>query len=76
MSTFEQALEIVAELPLEQQERLIALVRRPTMDIRSQELARSPQEALTEFRAGHLQAQTANKAIDELRNYLNISEST
>jgi hypothetical protein len=44
MSTFEQALDLVAELPLEQQELLIDIVQRRTAEARRQELARTSQQ--------------------------------
>lgn len=66
---------MVTELPLEQQELLIDIVQRRTINIRRQELARTSQEALTEFRSGTLKAQTADEAIVELRQFLNTAES-
>ena len=74
MKTFEQALDLVNELPLEQQELLIDIVKKRTIEIRRQELAKSSQEALAEFKKGNLKSQTASEAITELRNYLNNPE--
>jgi hypothetical protein len=76
MNTFEQVLDMVTELPLDQQELLIDIVQRRTIDIRRQELARTSQEALAEFRSGTLKAQTADEAIAELRLFLNTAESS
>lgn len=75
MNTFEEILDLVTELPLEQQEQLIKIVKRRATDMRRKELANASQEALAEFRAGHLKAQTANEAIAELRIYLNSPET-
>jgi hypothetical protein len=74
MSTFEQALDLVAELPLEQQELLIDIVQRRTAEARRQELARTSQEALAEYRSGNLKPQTASEAIAELQTYLDTTE--
>ena len=74
MSTFEQVLELVGDLPLDQQELLIDIVQRRAIEARRQELARTSQEALEEFHSGTLQAQTATEAIAELRNYLDSPE--
>lgn len=75
MNTFEQILDLVTELPLDQQERLIEIVQHRATDMRRQELASSSREALAEFRAGNLKAQTAKEAIAELRTYLNAPEA-
>ncbi|MGF1513542.1 MAG: hypothetical protein ACFB5Z_07590 [Elainellaceae cyanobacterium] len=74
MSTFEQVLDMVTELPLSQQEMLIDIVQRRTANARRQELAKTSQEALAEFRASQLKAQTATEAIAELRAYLDKPE--
>ena len=74
MNTFEQVLDMIAELPLDQQELLIDIVQRRASDARRQKMARTSQEALAEFRSGKLKAQTANEAIAELRTYLNTAE--
>lgn len=74
MNTFEQVLDLVTELPLNQQELLIAIVQKRTAQMRRKELALSSQEALAEFRTGDLKSQTAEEAIIELRAYLNTPE--
>jgi len=71
MNTFEEVLDLVNELPLEQQELLINILRLRTADSKRKELAKSSQEGLAEFRTGNLKAQTANEAIADLRSYLN-----
>lgn len=70
MSTFEQILDQVSELPIDQQELLIDIVQRRTKDVRRQELAKTSKEALAEYQTGHLNPQTAEEAIAELRTYL------
>lgn len=74
MSTFEQVLDLVDALPLDQQELLIDIVQRRAIEARRQELARTSQEALEEFRSGTLPTQTATEAIAELRRYLDAPE--
>jgi hypothetical protein len=74
MSTFEQALDMVAELPLEQQELLIDIVQHRTAEARRQELTRTSQEALAEYRSDNLKPQTACEAIAELQTYLDAAE--
>jgi hypothetical protein len=73
MSAFEQALDMVAELPIEQQELLIHIVHRRITEAHRQELARTSQEALAEFRSGNLKPQTASEAIAELKMYLDTT---
>ncbi|NEQ95458.1 MAG: hypothetical protein F6K30_01780 [Cyanothece sp. SIO2G6] len=75
MSTFEQVLDLVAELPLEQQTLLIDIMQRRTTEARRQELIKTTQEALAEFRSGTLKPQTATESIAELRTYLSSSEA-
>jgi hypothetical protein len=74
MSTFEQILDQVSELPIDQQELLIDIVQRRTKDVRRQELAKTSKEALAEYQTGHLKPQTAEEAIAELRTYLDSTE--
>jgi hypothetical protein len=71
MNTFEEVLDLVNELPLEQQEILIDILRLRTADSKRKQLAKSSQEGLAEFKTGNLKAQTANEAIADLRSYLN-----
>jgi hypothetical protein len=75
INTFEEVLNLVTELPLDQQELLINILQRRIGDMRRKELASSSQEALAEFRTGNLKPQTAIEAIAELRTYLNTNET-
>jgi hypothetical protein len=74
MNTFEQVLDLVTELPLEQQELLINIVQHRSAQMRRKKLAADSQTALVEFRKGNFKPQTAEEAIRELRNYLNTPE--
>ncbi|MGQ4647207.1 hypothetical protein [Lyngbya aestuarii] len=74
MSTFEQVLDQISELPIDQQELLIEIVKRRTVEQRRKVLARESHEALAEFKAGQFQSLTATEAIAELRSYVNSPE--
>ena len=70
MITFENALEIVSQLPREQQEMLIYIVKKRMIEARRQEIMAECQEALTEYRTGKLPGMSATQAIADLRHYL------
>jgi hypothetical protein len=74
MVTFEQVLDEVAELSLEQQELLIKIVSQRNSENRRKQLAKESQEAFAEFKQGNLSPQTVEDAIADLRNYLNFTE--
>jgi hypothetical protein len=74
MITFENALELVSQLPREQQEMLIEIVKKRNVEGRRQEFLRECQEGLAEYRAGNLQPMTVEDAITELHHYLEDSE--
>ena len=70
MITFENALEVVSQLPREQQEMLIEIVRKRSAEARRQEMIEECREALAEYQAGKLEAMSAEEAIADLRCYL------
>ncbi len=74
MNKFEQVLDLVTELPLDQQKLLIEIVQRRAAQMRRQELVKETQEALAEFRNGNLKPLTAEAAILELQAYLDTPE--
>ncbi len=74
MITFENVLEIVSQLPREQQEMLIEIVRKRMSEARRQEIMTECQEALAEYRTGKLKAMSATQAIADLRHYLEDNE--
>ncbi|MCZ8117549.1 MAG: hypothetical protein O9295_05645 [Microcystis sp. LE18-22.4A] len=74
MITFENALELVSQLPREQQDILIEIVKKRCVEIRRQEFLRECQEGLKEYRTGNLQPMTVEDAIAELDRYLEDSE--
>ncbi|MCP4422040.1 MAG: hypothetical protein GY805_35955 [Chloroflexi bacterium] len=73
MSTvsLDKALEIVMQLPSDQQEMLIDIVRNRQIERQRQEIAEDAQQSVAAFRAGDLQSQTASEVITELRTDLN-----
>jgi hypothetical protein len=74
MITFENALELVSQLPREQQEMLIEIVKKRCVEVRRQEFLRECQEGLAEYRTGNLQPMTVEDAIADLDRYLEDSE--
>ena len=70
MATFEQILEQVSKLPIDQQELLIEIIKLRTADERRKVLAQDSLEALEEFRKGNLKTLTATETMIEIRNYL------
>ena len=70
MITFENALEVVSQLPREQQEMLIEIVRKRSAEARRQEMIEECREALAEYQAGKLEVMSAEEAIADLRCYL------
>lgn len=74
MIAFEKALKLVSQLPREQQEMLIEIVKKQCVEVRRQEFLRECQEGLAEYRAGNLQPMTVEDAIAELERYWEDSE--
>ena len=68
--TLDQALDMVAQLPVEQQEILIDILRSRHIEKRRQEIAQDARESLAAFRAGQLKPQPVNKIIADLRQSL------
>ena len=72
--TLDTALDTVMELPLEQQEMLLDIVRKRHIERRRREIARDAQESLATFRTGQLRAQSATEVIVELRRVLDEND--
>lgn len=71
MPTLDQVLETAMQLPLEQQEMLIEILRHRHIEQRREEIARDAKESLQLFRAGKLKPQPVEEIISELRQSLN-----
>ncbi len=65
--TLDYAIDTAMQLPPEQQEMLLEILRKRQIEARRREIARDAQESLAAFRAGKLNGQTATEIIDELR---------
>ena len=74
MITFENALEVVSQLPREQQEMLIEILKKRSAELRRQEMVEECHEALAEYQAGKLKTMPAEEAIADLRSYLQDKE--
>ncbi|MCL4267202.1 MAG: hypothetical protein KJ069_28745 [Anaerolineae bacterium] len=68
--TLDKALDAVMELPLEQQELLVDIIRNRHVERRRQEIARDAQESLLAYRQGQLRPQPLAEIIRELRQEL------
>lgn len=68
--TLDTALDTVMELPPEQQEMLLEILRKRHIQRRRQEIAKDAQESLAAFQAGQLRPQSAAEVIVELRQAL------
>lgn len=71
MTTLDQALDAVNQLPPEQQEMLAEILRSRQIAQRRREIAQDAREAIEAFRTGKLTPQSADEAIAELRQSLN-----
>jgi len=74
MITFEEALDLISQLPIEQQEMLVSIVKQRYLEVRRKEIAQECFEGLREYRNGNLIPQTAESAISDLRGYLSDVE--
>ena len=62
----DQALDTVMQLPPNQQEMLISIIRNRQIERRREEMSADAQQSLAAFRAGQLQPQSASEIIAEL----------
>ena len=74
MITFEDALDVVSQLSMEQQEELIDIIKRRNAEVRRRQILEECREGLAEYRSGTLKPQTAEEVIADLRSYLDSSE--
>ena len=70
MTTLEQALNMVSQLPIEQQEMLIQIMPNRLTENRRQEIADDAKQAISSFHRGELKPQTADEVIAELQKSL------
>jgi hypothetical protein len=69
-ATLDQTLELAAQLPVEQQEMLITILRRRRVDQRRAEIAAAAQASIADFHDGKLQPQPLDAILQELRQSL------
>ncbi len=74
MITFADALDVVSQLPIEQQEELIDIIKRRNAEARRRQILEECREGLSEYRSGNLKPQTAEEVIADLRSYLESPE--
>jgi len=74
MVTLAAAIEVVEQLPIDQQDLLVQIIRNRQIERRRDEIAENGREALAAYRAGELKSYTAEEAIVELRNMLDSPE--
>ena len=70
MITLEQALITVNQLPIEQREMLIEIVKNQMIESYRDEIARNAKEAREAFQIGELKPQPLEDIIDELKTIL------
>ena len=71
MVTLDQAIDTVMQLPLEQQDMLIEIIRSRQIEHRREEIASDARQAIEAFKAGQLKPQSVDGIISELRQSLN-----
>jgi hypothetical protein len=74
MVTLAAAIEIVEQLPRDQQDMLVQIIHNRQIERRRDEIAQNGREALAAYRAGELKSYTAEEAFAELRNMLDAPE--
>lgn len=75
MNTLDQVLEIALQLPYEQQEMLIKILRNRHHESRRAEMAADAQQTLADFYAGKFRPQSAEDVIVALRRSLHEPEA-
>ena len=74
MVTLAVAIEVVEQLPIDQQDQLVQIIRSRQIERRRDEIAENGREALVAYRAGELKSYTAEEAIAQLRSILDSPE--
>lgn len=72
--TLDQAIDLVMQLPLEQREMLIDIVRHRDIESRRKEIARDARDSIAAFQAGQLKPQPLPEILSSLRQSLNESD--
>ncbi|MBE2233388.1 MAG: hypothetical protein IAE85_07835 [Anaerolinea sp.] len=72
--TLDQAIDTALQLPTEQQEMLVDILRSRQIEARRQEIAADAGVSITAFQAGKLKAYSAEALIAELHETLEDAE--
>nr|VFJ61170.1 MAG: hypothetical protein BECKDK2373C_GA0170839_10875 [Candidatus Kentron sp. DK] len=67
MSTLDQAIDTVRQLPIEQQEILIDIFHHRHIEERRREIAVDAKKSIADFHAGKLQPKSVHEILSELR---------
>jgi hypothetical protein len=67
MITLEEAILAVNQLPFEQREMLLEIVKNQMIEARREEIAQNAQEAINAFHRGELKPQSLENIISELQ---------
>lgn len=65
--TLDQAIDTALQLPPEQREMLVDILRNRQIEARRQEIAAEARKSIAAFRKGKLKAQSAEEAIADLQ---------
>jgi len=74
MITLEEAILTVNQLPLEQREMLLEIIKNQMIETRREEIAQDAKEAITSFHRGELKPQSVENIISELQATLTENE--
>ena len=74
MITFENALDAVSQLSIDQQEMLIDILRKRNIEFRRRQILEECRDGLAEYQSGVLKPMMAEEAIADLHSYLDESE--
>ena len=72
--TLDQAIDTVLQLPPEQREMLVDILRRRQIEARRQEIATEARSSIALFRQGKLKAQSAEGVIADLHEAFGDAE--
>jgi hypothetical protein len=72
--TLDQAIDTAMQLSPAQREMLVDILRSRQIEARREEIAAAARESIAEYRAGALEARSADESIAELRRSLEDPE--
>ena len=72
--TLDQAIDTALQLPPEQREMLVEILRNRQIEARRQEIAADARKSIVAFREGKLKAQSVDEVIAELHRALEDAE--